>query len=168
MSLDTISIWLALGDPDGDNPGDLLLPWLPAQEGVCSGKEDGPSGSTLGQSPALVLGGTGGERGPGADKDQLRPGLSSAEGPSSSWETLLGSGQKWTGTVLRRLKTVLGLGTGFRAAVSPAELLSMAARSGAELFLKTWKGGGAGTPARRSLTDRQRSRLRSAAGPSDL
>lgn len=107
----------------------------------------------------MVLGGTGGESGPGADRDQLRvvllpPSTRGSEGPSSgswtSWDSL--RGQKWTGTVLRRLKTVLGLGTGFTPGLSPAELASTAARSGAELFLKAWKGGGA-TPRRRSVTD---------------
>lgn len=59
-----------------------------------------------------------------------------------SWESLLGGGgagsgvgQKWTGVVLRRLKTVLGFGTGFITGLLLSELVSMAARSGAELFL---------------------------------
>lgn len=41
------------------------------------------------------------------------------------------------GAVLRRLKTVLGLGTGFTVGLLPSEFASMAARSGAELFLIT-------------------------------
>lgn len=63
-----------------------------------------------------------------------------------SWESLLGGGgagsgvgQKWTGAVLRRLKTVLGLGTGFTAGLLPSELVNMAARFGAELFLNASK-----------------------------
>lgn len=63
-----------------------------------------------------------------------------------SWDSLLavggaGSdvGQKWTGAVLRRLKTVLGLGTGFTRDLLPAELVSMAVRFGAELFLNASK-----------------------------
>lgn len=63
-----------------------------------------------------------------------------------SWESLLGRGgagsgvgQKWMGAVLRRLKTVLGLGTGFTTGLLLSELVSMAARSGAELFLDASK-----------------------------
>lgn len=68
------------------------------------------------------------------------------------------------GSLLRRLNTVLGLGTGLTAGLSPAALASVAARSGAELFLETSKGGGAGPTLRRhSVTDWQRGRLRSAA-----
>lgn len=61
-----------------------------------------------------------------------------------SWDSLLGGGgagsgvgQKLMGVVLRRLKTVLGLGTGFTTALLPldSELVNMAARSGDELFL---------------------------------
>lgn len=63
-----------------------------------------------------------------------------------SWESLLGGGgagsgvgQKWTGAVLRRLKTVLGLGTGFTAGRLLSELVSMVARFGTELFRNTSK-----------------------------
>lgn len=63
-----------------------------------------------------------------------------------SWESLLGGGgagsgvgQKWTGAVLRRLKTVLGLGTGFTTGLLLSALVSMAARFGAELFLNASK-----------------------------
>lgn len=63
-----------------------------------------------------------------------------------SWESLLagggagsGVGQKWMGAVLRRLKTVLGLGTGFTTGLLLPELVSMAARFGAELFLNASK-----------------------------
>lgn len=61
-----------------------------------------------------------------------------------SWESLLGgggsgAGQKWTGVVLRRLKTVLGLGTGFASDLLLSELVSMVARFGAELFLNASK-----------------------------
>lgn len=63
-----------------------------------------------------------------------------------SWESLLGGGsagsgvgQKWMGAVLRRLKTVLGLGTGFTTGLLLPELVSMAARFGAELFLNASK-----------------------------
>lgn len=63
-----------------------------------------------------------------------------------SWESLLGRGgaasavgQKWMGAVLRRLKTVLGLGTGFTAGLLLSALVSMAARFGAELFLNASK-----------------------------
>lgn len=126
-------------------------------------KEDGTLWSREGRTPRLVLGGTGGD-GPGADRDQLRVGLlPEPSGPSKlmySWDSLLGggsassSGQKWTGTVLRRLNTVLGLGTGFTVGC-------MAARFGAELFLKKGGGpggsGGPGGPApalrRHSVTD---------------
>lgn len=62
-----------------------------------------------------------------------------------SWESLLGGGtpgsaggQKWTGVVLRRLKTVLGFGTGFTI-VLLSEFVSMADRLGAELFLNASK-----------------------------
>lgn len=73
---------------------------------------------------------------------ELRP--SNTVKQMDSWESLLGRGgagsgvgQKWTGVVLRRLKTVLGLGTGFTATLLLSEFVSMAARSGAELFLNT-------------------------------
>lgn len=63
-----------------------------------------------------------------------------------SWESLLGGsgagsgvGQKWMGAVLRRLKTVLGLGTGFTTGLLLSELVSMAPRFGAELFLNASK-----------------------------
>lgn len=67
-----------------------------------------------------------------------------------SWESLLGGGgtgsgaeqEKWIGVVLRRLKTVLGLGTGFTtawASVEPTEFANMAPRFGAELFRKASK-----------------------------
>lgn len=63
-----------------------------------------------------------------------------------SWESLLGRGgagsgvgQNWMGAVLRRLKTVLGLGTGFTAGLLLSALVSMAARFGAELFLNASK-----------------------------
>lgn len=63
-----------------------------------------------------------------------------------SWESLLGGGgagsgvgQKWTGAVRRRLKTVLGLGTGFITVLLDSEFVSMAARFGAELFLRASK-----------------------------
>lgn len=63
-----------------------------------------------------------------------------------SWESLLGRGgtgsgvgQNWMGAVLRRLKTVLGLGTGFITGLLLSELVSMAARFGAELFLNASK-----------------------------
>lgn len=78
--------------------------------------------------------------------------LSSGVRPSNtvkqmdSWESLLGGGgagsgvgQKWTGAVLRRLKTVLGLGTGFTTGLLLSEPVSMAARFGAELFLNASK-----------------------------
>lgn len=58
-----------------------------------------------------------------------------------SWESLLcgggaGSnlGQKWTGAVLRRLKTVLGLGTGFATGLVLSESVNMAVMDGVELF----------------------------------
>lgn len=61
-----------------------------------------------------------------------------------SWESLLGgrvmgscAGQKRTGAVLRRLKTVRGLGTGFTVAMSLSESLCIAARHRVELFLNT-------------------------------
>lgn len=66
-----------------------------------------------------------------------------------SWESLLGllggggagsdAGQKWTGAVLRRLKTVLGLGTGFTMGLLLSESVSMMARFGTELFLNASK-----------------------------
>lgn len=63
-----------------------------------------------------------------------------------SWESLLGGGgagsnvgQKWTGAVLRRLKTVLGLGTGFTMGLLLSESVSMVARFGTELFLSASK-----------------------------
>lgn len=63
-----------------------------------------------------------------------------------SWESLLdgggagsGVGQKWTGVVLRRLNTVLGFGTGFTAGLLLSELVNMAPRFGAELFLSASK-----------------------------
>lgn len=63
-----------------------------------------------------------------------------------SWESLLGGGsagsgvgQKWMGAVRRRLKTVLGLGTGFITVLLDSEFVSMAARFGAELFLNASK-----------------------------
>lgn len=68
-----------------------------------------------------------------------------------SWESLLdgggagsGVGQKWIGAVLRRLKTVLGLGTGFTTGLLPSESVSMLARFGAELFLNASKFMGSG------------------------
>ena len=87
-----------------------------------------------------------------------RPDGSSGEGVTSdvkpsntvkqmdSWESLLGGGgassdvgQKWMGVVLRRLKTVLGLGTGFTTDRLLSELVSMAPKFGAELFLSASK-----------------------------
>lgn len=63
-----------------------------------------------------------------------------------SWESLLGwggagsgIGQKWMGAVLRRLKTVLGLGTGFTTGLLLSELVNIAARFGTELFLNDSK-----------------------------
>lgn len=101
----------------------------------------------------------------GADTDlslQLEVGVSPEFKPSrivkqmDSWESRLGGGgtgsgveqEKWIGVVLRRLKTVLGLGTGFTtvfgvllllASAEPTEFVSMAARFGAELFRKASK-----------------------------
>lgn len=76
---------------------------------------------------------------------------SSTEKQMDSWESLLdgdgaesGAGQKWMGAVRRRLKTVLGLGTGFAAGLPASELVSMARRFGAELFLKASKFPGPG------------------------
>lgn len=77
-------------------------------------------------------------------------GLSPEDKPSNrlkqidSGESLLGGGgsgvgQKWTGVVLRRLKTVLGLGIGFTSDMLLSELVSMVARFGAELFLNASK-----------------------------
>lgn len=63
-----------------------------------------------------------------------------------SWDSLLGVGgagsdvgQKLMGAVLRRLKTVLGLGTGFTTDLPQSELVSMAVRFGTELFLNASK-----------------------------
>lgn len=71
---------------------------------------------------------------------------SNMEKQMDSWESLLGRGGagsgvgwKWTGAVLRRLKTVLGLGTGLSIGLPASELVSMAARFGAELFLNASK-----------------------------
>lgn len=91
----------------------------------------------------------------------LRPKVSSGAGVSpevnpsntvkqmDSWESLLGGGgagsdvgQKWMGAVLRRLKTVLGLGTGFTTGLLLSELVSMAPRFRAELFLNASKSTG--------------------------
>lgn len=70
--------------------------------------------------------------------------LSSTVRQMDSWDSLLGRGGagsgvgvNWMGAVLRRLKTVLGLGTGFTVGLLPSEFASMAVRSGAELFLIT-------------------------------
>lgn len=63
-----------------------------------------------------------------------------------SWESLRGgggagsgAGQKLMGAVLRRLKTVLGLGTGFTTALLESEFANIAVRFGAELFLSASK-----------------------------
>lgn len=50
-----------------------------------------------------------------------------------------GAGQKRMGAVLRRLNTVLGLGTGFTTGLLLSTLVNMAARFGAELFLNASK-----------------------------
>lgn len=84
---------------------------------------------------------------------ELRPSIAVKQIPETdSWESLLGSGgagsglgQKWTGVVRRRLKTVLGLGTGFITVLLDSALVSMAARFGAELFLNASKCSGPGT-----------------------
>lgn len=59
-----------------------------------------------------------------------------------SWDCLLsgggagsGNGQKLTGTVLLRLKTVLGLGTGFTGCLLVSGSSDMEERSGVELLL---------------------------------
>lgn len=70
---------------------------------------------------------------------------SDTEKKMESWESLLEGGgasvvaQKWTGAVLRRLKTVLGLGTGFTKGRLPSRPVNMSARFGAEQFLNASK-----------------------------
>lgn len=103
----------------------LLLPaWLDRRQGVVDMRSE--ESAAVGVSP------------------EDRP--SNTVKQMDSWESLLGGGgadsgvgQKWTGAVLRRLKTVLGLGTGFTAGRLLPELVSMVARFGTELFLNTSK-----------------------------
>lgn len=103
----------------------LLLPaWLDRRQGVVDMRSE--KSATVGVSP------------------EDRP--SNTVKQMDSWESLLGGGgagsgvgQKWTGAVLRRLKTVLGLGTGFTAGRLLSEPVSMVARFGTELFLNTSK-----------------------------
>lgn len=105
----------------------LLLPaWLDRRQGVVDMRSE--KSATVGVSP----------------EPEDRP--SNTVKQMDSWESLLGGGgagsgvgQKWTGAVLRRLKTVLGLGTGFTAGRLLSELVSMVARFGTELFLNTSK-----------------------------
>lgn len=75
---------------------------------------------------------------------EVRPSMTVKQ--MDSWESLLGGsgagsgvGQKWMGAVRRRLKTVLGLGTGFITVLLDSEFVSMAARFGTELFLNASK-----------------------------
>lgn len=113
---------LPASDRDKLRLGLLLSAWLGLPLGVVnlSLRSEVPSG--VGVSP------------------EVRP--SNTVKQIDSWESLLGwggagsdVGQKWTGAVLRRLKTVLGLGTGFTMGLLLSESVSMAARFGTELFL---------------------------------
>lgn len=126
----------SLGGTGGNNPpasdkdklrlGFLLSAWLGLRLGVLSLRSEVNLSSVGGVSPEVK---------PSKTVKQM-----------DSWESLLGGGgagsgvgQKWMGAVLRRLKTVLGLGTGFTTGLLLSQLVSMAARFGAELFLNASK-----------------------------
>lgn len=131
------------GEPDG--PESLVpskLPGRPGRDdsGRLSAEEGGGVREAAG--PRLDLGGTGGTDPTASDRERLRlgrvlptwlglrpsVGVACEVRPSStvkqmdSWESLRSAGAaasdaalNWTGAVLRRLKTVLGLGMGFMA-----------------------------------------------------
>lgn len=113
-------------DRDQLRPGLVLSTWLGLRLVGLSLRSEVELSSSLGVTP------------------EVRP--SNTVKQMDSWESLLGGGGagsgvglKWTGAVLRRLKTVLGLGTGFTTVLLLSEFVSMAARFGAELFLNASK-----------------------------
>lgn len=115
-----------VSDRDLLRPFPVLSPWLDLRlgDGALSLRSEVKALSAVGMSAELRF--------------------SSTVRQMDSWDNLLGRGGagsgvgvNWMGAVLRRLKTVLGLGTGFTVGLLPSEFASMAVRSGAELFLIT-------------------------------